>query len=457
MPPRPPTTIDALEKAFADGEGPSAVALVGSDGYLVAEARNRLERALEASGTEVRGWDGGANALADQLRTGSLFGGGVAWILEDPEWLVGAGGDGKRKIASIAKSAREGKGDPARRLLELLASRGVKWDPEAPAPALDSLEEWLAENDAEAAVVDLLRGVIENAARARVEAPGGGDPSIELERALSGTAPGNRLLLLLGGAPPKSSPASRLLPSFTVVPVELPPGDKRAVLGRMAELAAKEAGVRIAPAALAALLDRTAPPDRPERGEGEGSIRLFRGELDKLLSAVGPGGTVGRELVDSLVADASPVVLWDLDAHLASRDTTAAVLLLRRVLGRGRSGDGEAIMTAGYLAGLFRRMVGIHQLLGADGVRQASRTTYAAWKGRWLPRLERMLEPGKKDFPLYKSTQSAGAWQRDEVEMALRRLAIIDRSAKSGGPPAAEQLEAFLLAVVPRRNEVRRG
>ncbi len=453
MPPRKNNSLEEIEKALASGGGPGAIALVGEDGWLVAEARHRLAAALEATGSEIRHWEGGATGLADELRTGNLFGSGTTFVLEDPEWLVGAGGDGKRRLTALVKSVRDGKGDPAKRLVEILAARGARWDSDDPSEARSGLDDWLAETDADAGAAEVVRGLFDKAVAARLEAPSEADPVAALEEALVGLAAGNRLLLVLGAVPGKTSRANTILPRFEVVVIELPPGDRKEVLARMATLAAKESGVKFAPAAIRILVDRTAPPDRPEaRGESDGSIRLFRGELDKLLAAAGPGGAISVELVDSLVADASSVVTWDLDPLIAARDAGGAVAHVRRLLSRKRgSGDGEAMMLLGYLAGQFRKIVGVHHLLDERSVAEAARANYGVWKGRWFPSLEPLLEPGKKDYPLYKATQTAAAFRRSEAEGALRRLAAVDRSVKSGGPPLADQIEGFLLAVVPRR------
>jgi len=456
MPPKKSPALDELERSFADGGGPRAIALVGDDGYLVAEAHHRLKAALEKSGPiEFLSWDGSPARLADELRTGSLFGTGSVFVLDDPEWLVTGGGDGKRRLASLVKSAREGKANAPKRLVDLLVARGAKWDPEDPADAREALRAWLAETEADDSASEAMVSLVDSAVRARVEASEDGDPVASIERALEdGIADGNRMILLLGSVPPKTSRAASLLARLVTVSVELPPGDRRQVLARMAEIAAKESGIRLTPPAAQLLLDRTAPSDRPEARsqDAEGSIRLFRSELDKLLVAAGPGGTITPALVDSLVDDRSAGVIWDLDKHLASREIVPAINLVRQLLRKKRaSGNDDAMLLLGYLAGQFRKMVAIHKTLGPSRIEQAGQSSYASWKVRWLPVLAPMLETGRKDFPLFKATQSAASFTSGEVERALVRIAKMDRSVKSGGAPLAEQLEGFLLAVIPRR------
>lgn len=466
MPPRTPRSsaptapalsLEAVEAAFRAGAGPAAVALVGSDSWLVGEARGKLAAALEESGTEVRPWDGDAGPLADGLRNGSLFGSGTAFVVEDPEWL-GVAGDGKRRLAALVKSVRDGKGDPAKRLAGLVASRGTPWNPDDQAAMRGAVNGWLEEAGADESSAAVVRELAEKAIAARVEAGEEANPVGLLAPALEGIAAGNRMLLVLSSVPAKTGLAAALLEKLAVVPVEFPPGSRRAFLEKGAKGRAAEEGIRFAPGALELLLDRTAPAEADPRnprigGEGEGSVRLFRTELDKLLVSAGPNGTITRELVESLVDDASSVGAWDFDGFVASRDLPGALGYLRRRLGRPMAQTkraSEEILFLGLVAGQFRRIVSIHHLLG-DQVTEAARSPYPAWQVRWAPRLAPLVGEGKSDYPLYKSMAAAAAFRADEARGALRRIASIDRRAKTGGPGIFEQLEGFLLAVLPRR------
>lgn len=69
---------------------------------------------------------------------------------------------------------------------------------------------------------------------------------------------------------------------------------------------------------------------------GDSTVRLAT-ELDRLALWAGPGGAVGREDLESMVADTSEEVAWALSDAIVDRDPAGALAAAERLAGQGES------------------------------------------------------------------------------------------------------------------------
>lgn len=207
---------------------------------------------------------------------------------------------------------------------------------------------------------------------------------------------------------------SEVLLDKCTVAVFDPPSDK--------ELAAwvtdylKPSGSAIHPKAVGKLIERTGP----------GMMRLAR-ELDKLSTYAG-GTTITEETVEELVPRArehSSFELWDV---IIAQDGKRAMKLIRHLIDDGS----EPVMLVGALAGLFRRMLTVKEMLD----RGSPRDEVTKATGQWGPRATVFVN-------------RVSRMSRDQIVRAVIRIAEVDNAVKNSEATPRLQLE-YLIAELAR-------
>jgi DNA polymerase III delta subunit len=196
----------------------------------------------------------------------------------------------------------------------------------------------------------------------------------------------------------------------------------------LAERAA-ELDIRLGPGAARALAERVGAWVREADVDRRRQSELANGELEKL-ALYRPGGTVAREDVEALVAEAVPGSAWAfLDAIGYRRAAEAAGLAERLIDG----GTPLQVLVA-QLHRRLRELVVIRDHL-ASGSRPAD-----------LPRLLK-LQP----FRAQKLVEQARAWEQVELDQALRGLLEVDLISKGigqdGGPRSISERSSRLSLV----------
>jgi DNA polymerase III delta subunit len=212
--------------------------------------------------------------------------------------------------------------------------------------------------------------------------------------------------------------------------VELFPAPTRERMEAWIDGRARELGVRLGPGAAAALAERVGAHVREGDVDRRRQTQLANAELEKL-ALYRPGGTVTREDVAALVADAIPASTWAFLDAVGQRRTREATRLAERLLG-----EGTAIpLVVTQLHRRIRELLLVREHLATGATPQ---------------RLARVM--GLQPYRARKLAEQAAAWTLAELEAALDGLLDLDLMSKGirpdGNPgPISDERSALGLDV----------
>lgn len=175
----------------------------------------------------------------------------------------------------------------------------------------------------------------------------------------------------------------------------------------------KQANVRIAPNALALLVEHVG--NRAEEGMSE---------TEKIILWAGPGGRVDLETCRRLLTTEAEQEVWAVTRAVGAKDPQAALLSLRRIFDQGI----ESLFVLVMLARLFRQMWSVR-------VAQEERIP----SGRWSEAI------GLKGYPLQVTVRQARGFTRDTLERGLARIRETDEAIKGGSSSPEMALESLVV------------
>ena len=431
---------------------PPVVAITGTVAFFVEEAAARARERLSAGGAEVLRFadDAPLGAAAEALLNRSLF--SPRRLVEiDVSRLLGTDSPVELALAAFeawARGSPAGKREAFRRIRRLLValdlSRGT--DPEETAAAIARK---VKRPDLAEPLAELLRELPE-------EKGAGGATLLSTLRLLLERGNDGLVALVTAASPPaKAELLAEIGRKGLLLEVRI--GDKEvdAALGRLALARAKEQEVRIEPAAIARLRERT-----------DSDPAIFSAELEKLLDWAGEGGQIRAADVGEQVVDESSEVIYDFFDALGRRDAAATLARLERLFsGREihagkRSFDSEddrwPQIFLGMLADEIRRMLLVLSRLAEKGAPAFDpRMSFDRYKDRVAPWLDEPLPPfGKSPFggradgyPMYKAALHATHFTAPELARALARAAEVDVQLKNSAP-ILETLTSYVGSVI---------
>lgn len=246
-------------------------------------------------------------------------------------------------------------------------------------------------------------------------------------------APGNALCFaeLAGqdGKVPAATDELRAAVADAGGTVEGFPAVGRDRIGGWLERRAGELGIRLGPGAAQLLAERVGANVREGDVDRRRQTELANGELEKL-ALYRPDGTVSREDVADLVAEAIPGSTWAFLDAVAARQPGPASRLAERLLADGTP---MPVLTTQ----IHRRLREL--LIVRDHMDAGTRP----------PDLVRVLK--MQPFRAQKLTEQAGAWTMPELESALAALVDLDLRSKgisTDGSTVQMSDERDMLAIV---------
>ncbi len=192
---------------------------------------------------------------------------------------------------------------------------------------------------------------------------------------------------------------------------------------------ASELGITLAPGASRLLAERVGAYVREGDVDRRRMSELANGELEKL-ALYRPNGTIAREDIDALVAEAVPGSTWAFLDAIGNRRSSEAATLARRLLD-----DATPIQV--MTTQIHRRLREL--IVVADHI--AAGTT--------PPDLVRELK--LQPFRAQKLSEQARTWQQDELDRALSALLEVDMLSKgiaSDGSPRTVSDDRSQLALI---------
>jgi DNA polymerase-3 subunit delta len=254
-----------------------------------------------------------------------------------------------------------------------------------------------------------------------------------LSGALGLVAPGNGLALVALDEPGGRRPAAldqleRLVAERGGRVLAFPPPTRERMHAFIAQRAA-ELGVTIDQRATRALAERVGAWVREGDVDRRRQAQLAAAEVEKL-ALYRPGGRIGLEDVEALVAEAVPGSTWAFLDAVAERRTAEASTILRRLLDEG-------VPLQVLIAQLHRRLrslVEVQELLT---------------QGVPVTRLPRALKV--QPYRAERLARQARAWSAEETERALEgllELDVLSKGLEGAAPSEAGQglaLELWLL------------
>jgi DNA polymerase III delta subunit len=233
---------------------------------------------------------------------------------------------------------------------------------------------------------------------------------------LPAVAPGNALvfldLLAAGGSGPAQQGALRDAVEAAGGAVNNFPALSRERMEGWITSRASELDITLAPGAARLLAERVGAYVREGDVDRRRMSEIANAELEKL-SLYRPNGTIAREDIDALVAEAVPGSTWAFLDALGTRRTSEAATLAKRLLDEGTP---IQVMTTQ----IHRRMREL--VVVADHLA-------AGTKPQDLVR-ELRLQP----FRAQKLTEQARTWQQPQLDQALSALLELDMLSKGIGP-----------------------
>jgi DNA polymerase III delta subunit len=254
-----------------------------------------------------------------------------------------------------------------------------------------------------------------------------------LLRTVADIAPGNALvfmdLLAAGGS--ITAPQTELRDAIQALGgtvKDYPALSRERMEGWISQRAA-ELGISMAPGAARLLAERVGAYVREGDVDRRRMSDLANAELEKL-ALYRPEGTIAREDIDELVAEAVPASVWAFQDALGSRRAGEAAQLARRMFDEGTA---IQLMTTQIHRRLRELIVVADHLAGgtkpADIVRETK------------------LHP----FVAQKLTEQARAWRQEELDQALSGLLELDLLSKgiaSDGSPRTVSDDRAQLALI---------
>jgi DNA polymerase-3 subunit delta len=224
-----------------------------------------------------------------------------------------------------------------------------------------------------------------------------------------GPSPDVTLVLLAAKPDRRRSAWKKLLPKATVH--DAAPKKGRALRAHV-EGELRERGLRLAPDALAELI-----------GEVGQDLRRLIGEVDKLEAFAGGRTEISADDVAAVLGHGLGQPLYLLSDAFASRDASASLELVERLLGDGEEG-------LRILSTLHRSL---RQVRGALAMREAR-----------APRAEigAKLLPPNMQFKLDALLEASRRWSEADLRRALAALGRADRRMKRGGDAATTVVAA---------------
>ncbi len=160
-------------------------------------------------------------------------------------------------------------------------------------------------------------------------------------------------------------------------------------------------------------------------------LRLLAGEVEKLCTYVGPGGTIGVAEVQLLTPVARQSRVFDLTDALARRDRPRALELLHELLANGESALGIVALAAFQTRALLQVKLLAERGMGAGQIAQAA---------------------GLAPFVAEKSLPLARQFSVAQLENAHRALLEVDTALKRSRMTPEMALDLFILEfAAPRR------
>jgi DNA polymerase III delta subunit len=264
-----------------------------------------------------------------------------------------------------------------------------------------------------------------------------------LIKLLPDVAPGNALvfldLLASGGSGPAQQGALRDAVEASGGTVKEFPALSRERMEGWIDRRANELDISLAPGAARLLAERVGAFVREGDVDRRRMSELANGELEKL-ALYRPNGTIAREDIDALVAEAVPGSSWAFLDALGSRRSSEAATLARRLF---EAGTPIQVMTTQ----VHRRMREL--TLVADHMAAGTRP----------PDLVREMK--LQPFRAQKLAEQARTWQQPELDQALSALLELDMLSKGIAPDGSpmtvsdDRSELALLAWIG--NHVARG
>lgn len=196
-------------------------------------------------------------------------------------------------------------------------------------------------------------------------------------------------------------------------------------LSSWAEEMAKEAGVRLAPRLIRALVLRVGP-----------DLQLLWQEVQKLRAFAGEGGKLEEEDLESLVGVSRGTTVFALCDALGERELGPCLRTMRRLLEVGEPAPRILFMLVRH----FRSLWIARDLLAGGG-----RPDPRAAAGRL----------GVPPFAAEAILRQARKWREEELKDAFRAFLASDLSLKTGGGDGV--LEGLLLRMCRSGNETRPG
>lgn len=157
---------------------------------------------------------------------------------------------------------------------------------------------------------------------------------------------------------------------------------------------------------------------------------LYRldGEVAKLATAAGPGGTITPDLVGALVPEAEATNVWGLTDAIVAGKAAAAVREVERALAGGTPAE--------VLLGQLGSQLEVFAVLAAGGRHGAAALA---------------AETGISEGRLRQASRSAGNFPRERIARGLAALREVDVATKQGQADAADLLVGVVASLAADR------
>ncbi|MFH1981051.1 MAG: DNA polymerase III subunit delta [Pseudomonadota bacterium] len=462
----------------------SPVYLVHGDGYRTEDICGRLLKRLVGDGSRdymverLEGADDVLNQALEHLNTFALLAGRKIVMLPDARFFLGKQDAGPLLLSAQKAYKNDQKRKAGLHLMKYMALTDMSPDDDD-SDTRQALTKAISGATGDAAWVDdLLAYCRENA----ISPPSGEDsPLARLECAVEkGFPSGNVLIITAERVDKRKSLYKAIADNGTIIDCRLPAGDRMAdrkvqeqALSDTAERLLKASGKTLAPDARKILNDRIGC-----------DLRLYAGNLEKLITYSGERATITAADVRHLVSRTRQEPIYALTTALAERNAPEAVLLLRRMMademihplqalaaisnqvrrlivarefidssyGRGwRTDLPYPVFTQQIMPALLAFQDHLDDALAAVETPAAATEKKAPPKRRGKSGFPAELQPArnpKSPFPVYQLVKHASAFTMADLVSAMGALAAADGDLKSqGGGLDSAPLEKVIFAI----------
>jgi DNA polymerase-3 subunit delta len=429
------------------------VYLLHGEDYLVKSALTRLIETLipeSQQSTNLQVVDGSQadfRAILNSVNTFSLFSGRKVVVVQDSRIFYSR----SNLPAIFAKSEQAYQaGDvegAARLLFEVLGYAGWSltdvaggaWR-EIPA----DLWQQAVGVDQDKQKMEWLEAVVDHASSREMEVPRRHDDASLLEEALLRGFPSEQCLLLTTDTVDKRRSLYRLIQEKGIVlDFSVASGTTRqaraqqeAILKKLAQETLSEVGKTIDPAALALLLERTGF-----------NLWALKTQIEKLISFVGHQALITLEQVEELSDHFREEPLYELNNAVASRDSTAALLALNRLLEQNY----HPLQLLGSLANEIRRLLMAREFVDEHLAGAVDpKISYGRFQKSILPLVKK--KTGKDSplatlhpFALHKTMVRSTSFETSDLINSLQHLFSADLTLKSTSISGRAIMESLIL------------